>query len=1091
MKKQLWLSLIGVFLTLVSFAQQNRITGRITSADDGQELPGVSIVVKGSANGATTNANGEFTLMAQPNATLVVSMVGYIKQEFAVGSQTRFEFKLTTDQRQLNEVVVVGFGTQTRRDLTGSVSSVKTEQITQIPTANFQSALQGLAPGLNIVSASGSAGSPPRIRIRGSGSIYSNGEPLYIIDGVPVDSDNSGLFGSTSRGGAPSSPMANIDPNDIESLEVLKDAAASAIYGSRAANGVIIITTKKGGIGRTKFSAGLQYGMSEATNRLSLANGTQYIAARDEAIKNALGSGITFNGFPGGVATQWQNGGYDQWFANQAPAVTFNRTIAEQNAAQNIDHFDDVFRQGQTRQFNLSVQGGNEKTQFFTSIGLYDEKGIIQRNDFTRLNTRVNVDHNATSRLKIGVQLNASYTNNGLFPVGAPSLFAGTYNPGGFYTAATSLVPVFPRLNPDGTYFAADRTLSMLAFQNEDLFFNKVENQRYLTNFYADYRLADGLNFRSELGNDYIYQQVRLYQNPLLTAGGLQTGLRGVNDFRTRATNNFNWNNYLTFNKTLGGTPLGGIHAFNVTVGQQYNYNNTQSSFIQTNNIPAASSLNTTQVGLTQTAQNRLDEFSYQSFFGRVNYKLNDRYLLGVSARADGSSRFGAANRWAFFPSVSGGWVISEEPFLKNNTVLTFLKLRASWGLSGNSNPGSVEPIAYGGFGIGQAVYGDYFGFPYRRVPELAEQVRWERSALTDLAIDFGFLKDRINGSVNYYTRNTTDLILGITTAPATGIIGGRNFINTGGLRNSGVELNVAGKLLTGKFRWSVDVNAAYNRNEITDLNGLAPTAVAFNPNRGFVGFPLATYFLPMQIGIDPQTGYEIFADLKRKGDGTVDTDATGYPQHDPSKPIIVDFLGRVAGTTTNVNWENLSAPIADKPGQPLWTGSVGNTFGYKGLSLNVLFTYSLGGFIYDNGARDQAYMLQTHRNIRTEFLENRWQKPGDVATNPGLYFNPVYAGQNSTRFLYDGSFWRLRNVRLAYDLPKPLAQKLGLDRVGLFVNGTNLATFTKFPGWDPEVAGQAAYQDFNFQAQNIGPLQINSDPPQARTFLVGVNIGF
>jgi TonB-dependent starch-binding outer membrane protein SusC len=254
MKKRLWLCLIGVFCTLIGYAQQNRITGRVTSTEEGVPLPGVSIVVKGSANGTTSDTDGNYTLMVRPNATLVFSMVGYQAVERLVGNQTQINVKLGSDQRTLNEVVVVGFGTQTRRDLTGSVSSIKPEQITQVPAANFQTSLQGLAPGLNVVGASGAAGAPPRIRIRGSGSIYSNGEPLFIIDGVPVDSDNSGLFSQTSRGGTPSNPLSNIDPNDIESLDVLKDAAASAIYGARAANGVIIVTTKKGKAGRTKFN---------------------------------------------------------------------------------------------------------------------------------------------------------------------------------------------------------------------------------------------------------------------------------------------------------------------------------------------------------------------------------------------------------------------------------------------------------------------------------------------------------------------------------------------------------------------------------------------------------------------------------------------------------------------------------------------------------------------------------------------------------------------------------------------------------------------------------------------------------------------
>lgn len=1088
MRKRVWFGLFGLLLALGSLAQPSRITGNVTDAA-GQALPGVSVLVKGTTQGSTTDVSGNYAVQAAPTATLVFSMVGYVSQDVAVGNRTQVNVQLRGDARQLEEVVVVGFGTQTRRDLTGSVSSIKPEQVTQIPTANFQSSLQGAAPGINVVSASGAAGAPPRIRIRGSGSFFSNAEPFFVIDGVPVDSDNSGLFGPTSRGSSPpSNPMANIDPNDIESIEVLKDAAASSIYGARAANGVILITTKRGRAGKTRFNASVQAGVSSPTNRLEYADGQTYMALRDEAIRNATGSGLTFNGFPGGVSPQFQNGGYDQWFANQVPTVVYNRDIATRVAAQNLNHFDDVFVPGSNKQLSLSAQGGSEKTQFFVNVGLYDEQGILSRNDFQRANARVNIDHQATQRLKIGVQVSGSYTKNNMFPIGAPSTFAGGFLPGGFYAATASILPIFPRLNDDGSYFAPANSLSLLAFRDKNLFFNTTENQRYLTNLYGEYKLTNHLTWRTELGNDFIYQQVLYYQNPQLTVGGLQQGVRGINDYRTRATNNFNTNNYLTYNRLFAQK-----HTLTVTAGTQYNTNNTQSSFIQSNNIPAAPSLNTTQVAaLIGGAQNRLDEFAYLSFFGRVNYKFDNRYLLGLSYRADASSRFGADNRWAYFPSVSAGWVLSEESFLKTNNTLTFLKLRASLGTNGNSNPGSIEPIAYGGFGINQAFYGDYIGHPYRRVPELARQLKWEKTTMLDVAVDFGLLRDRFNGTVNYYSRNTDDMILGVNPAPASGIHGGRNFLNVGSMVNRGVELNLAGKIINGKdFRWQADLNLAYNVNKITNLGGLAPTALTFGVNRGFVGLPLTTYFLPQFLGVDPQTGYEIFADLQRNGDGSPVLDANGYPTHDPSKPIVVDFLGRIAGTTTNVNWENLSAPIRDKPGQPFWTGGLTNTFSYKGLSVSGLFSWVGDVWIYDAGARDQAYLLQGFRNVQQRFVENRWQKPGDVAENPGFYFNPVYAGQNSTRFLENGSFVRLRNLRVAYNLPGSLTQKLHMDKVSVFANATNLLTFTKFRGWDPEVAGQAAYQDFNAQGQNLGPSQTNGDPPQPKTWVFGVNLSF
>ncbi|GAB3222746.1 SusC/RagA family TonB-linked outer membrane protein [Spirosoma arcticum] len=1080
--KQLLFTTLFVLAGFVAWGQSVTVSGVVTADDNGQELPGVSVVIQGSSRGTVTDANGRYSVDAPAGATLVFSFIGYQSQQIKLTNQSKVDVKLGAAAGQLDEVVVVGFGTQTRRDLTGSVSSVDTKQLTQIPVANFQAGLQGLAPGLNVTNSGGSAGSPVRIRIRGSGSLTSGSDPLFIVDGVPIESESGSNFNNTARGTQPVSPLNSIDPNEIQSIEVLKDAAAGAIYGSRAANGVIIITTKRGRAGKTKFNAGFQTGTSSPTNRLDYLNGTEYIQLRDQAIQQSLNSGITFNNLPGNVPTAYLNGGYDQFFLNSVPAVPFDRARAERVAAQNINHFDDIFVRGSTQLANLSAAGGSEKTQFYVGGSIYNENSFIANNYFKRLNGRINLDHQATAQLKFGVQLSGSYSDNNVFPVGQSRTGAtNAYEQGGFDAASNTLLPIFPRLNDDGTYFSPDRNLSILALRDEELFFNKTELSRYLANVYGEYKLLPSLSLRTELGSDFSAQVTRFYVNPLLTSGGLLGTIKGLNDYRTRNVSNINNNTYLTYNRVFAQK-----HALTAVAGVQYTYNNARTSYIQANNIPSITLLNTTQTALNATSQNRLDEYVYLSYLARINYKFAEKYLLAVSFRADGSSRFGADNRYGYFPSVSAGWVLTEESFLKNNSTLTFLKLRASYGQTGNSQQGSIVPFSYPALGLGtEGAYGDYFGFPLRRAPNVANSVRWERSTLFDLAVDFGLLRDRFNGTIGYYNRQSTDLLLAAVAAPQTGIIGGNNTQNAGALENKGVEFNLAGKILNGSaFKWQVDINAAYNTSNLLELNGLSPSAVSSGAVQSFIGKPIGTYFLPLYLGVDPATGYETFA--------SVTTDAsTGYPVHDASKPIVVDFLGRVAGTTTNVNFATIAAPVEGKPAQPKWTGGLTNTFSYKGLSLGVLFTFSQGAWILDQGAKEQAYMVQAAQNVRSQFAENVWQKPGDVAENPAFYFNPLYRAQNSSRFLYNADFVRVKNVRLSYALPGALTNRLKMTNVSVFANLTNVLTFTKFPGWDPEVIGSQSQQTFNNQASNQSPSTVNSDPPQAKTFLVGLNFGF
>ncbi|MEZ0612154.1 SusC/RagA family TonB-linked outer membrane protein [Fibrella sp. WM1] len=987
---------LWAFVASSVFAQERRITGRVTSADDNTPVPGASIQVKGTTRGAQSDADGNYSLVLPPNANVIVfSFVGLTSQEVNVGNQSVINVTLSNDNRSLNEVVIVGYGTQQRRDVTGSAVSVKAAEIANLPVQSFEQAIQGRLAGVQATQASGKLGSGLQIRVRGAASISAGNEPLYVIDGIPVTSQD---IGTTTT--EPYSPLADIDPNDIESIDVLKDASASAIYGSRASNGVVLVTTKKGRAGRTNVNIGYYTGFSNPTRLRKFLNSAQYIELFSEAITN---SGIAIDdqidGFPGyGIDI---NSGYDEKWSEAA------------------------FRQGTINQLNFNVNGGTDKTQFYLSGSTNRQFGIIKANDFSRNNLLLNLNHTVSDRLSFGAKFSIARTINNKTP--DDNDFA---NP----VQLNAIPPLQPIYDPQSGLLN-NQTLYYNALIETTDAFNRSISYRSFGNINGTLRIAKGLSFRSEFGYDLLNQQEEIYRTRR-TESGSPTGYGYQNNIRS-----INW----TTNNTLNYQANFGPHAIDALAGFVYQEQNIQDASAQGRGFPndqfkkIASAARIVGGSSTETG------FSIESYIARINYRLREKYLLSLSGRYDGSSRFGANNRYGFFPAASVGWLINEEDFLKNNQTLSLLKLRASYGLTGNS-----EVSNFASRGLYSAIfYADQAGI---RPTQLANpNLGWETSAQLDIGIEFGFLSNRINGQIDLYNKDTRDLLLN---RPLPGINGFTSvFENVGSLRNRGVEFSLTTQNTVKALRWTTNLNFSMNRNQVTKLNGQPIEPGARLLGRVAVGEPLGYFYGKKFLGADPANGDALY----QGPDG---------PTNDYSIAI--------------------NTKLGDP--NPDFIAGVTNTLTYKGIDLSFLFQGVFGNDLYNIAGFFQSVNADYYDNQTVDQL-NRWRNPGDITMVPQAR---LYAGNGagpSSRWIQDGTYVRLKTATLGYTLPKSLLRKVYMQSARVYVSGLNLLTFTKYTGYDPEVNTQ--YTSTSNQSANVTIGHDFYTPPQQRTITFGVNIGF
>jgi len=1019
MKRFLLTGILSVFLTACLFAQERTITGSVTSADDKSALPGVNVLAKGSNTGGVTDSDGKFRISVPSGTTrLVFSFVGFTTKEVELGSQTSLEVVLETDVRQLSEVIVTGFGQQLKRDVTGNIAKVTSNDLKDMPVPTFDNALQGKAAGVVVNAGGGKLGQGIQIRVRGQSSVSASNEPLYVIDGIPLTTQDLGSFGGATN------PLADINPQDIESLEILKDASSAAIYGSRAANGVVLITTKRGKAGRTNINFGAQYGFSEPSRAVRFLNAAEY---RDYYLKAAANSdridGIPTND-PDSYTAYMQS-----FFESQSLGV----------ANADTDWGKAAFQNAPLNQYDLNLNGGSDKTSFFVSGQFLDQKGILIGNALQRVAGRMNLEHRVSNKFKIGVNMGLTRTLNQR--VSGDRQFD---NP----MQMVALPPITPLTDP-ATGLPVGMPpgdISLPAYYNPlinlgNAYYNTLVN-RNISTVYGQLEIVKGLSFRSEFGVDLLNQQEELYYNSKTQRNfGAPLGL-GQNLF-TRVEN-YNTNNFFNYDLTTGK------HTINLVAGTSYQQSQTKTNFIEGRDFPSdayrmiASSARKTDGSSTET------NFRFLSYFLRANYKFNDRYLLGISGRVDGSSRFGNDSKYGFFPAVSAGWVISEENFLANVDVISFAKLRASFGRTGNAEIGNFPARGlFGGAG--------YAGNAGQAPTQLGNpNLSWETTDQWDIGLDYGILNDRITGEIDYYQKNTTGLLLNVNVPGSTGFT--TQVRNIGAMENKGVEFVLNTNNFVGDFKWNTSINMARNFNKVTNLGGQIIEGGLNNMSRAVEGEPLGTYFTAEYAGVDPENGNALWFRNTTLADGTLDR-------------------------TTTRTYNQAQRVVAGNP-LPKWAGGVTNTFSYKGLELSVFFVAQLGQKLNFYGVGRFSSANGRFEDNQTADQLNSWTPDNRNTDIPEarLFFNN--GAQPSSRFIYDGGFVRLRNVTLSYNLPKSLIAKVRMNSARVFMTAQNLATFTNYKGWDPEVnaddiVGNIA-QGYDFYTS-----------PQPRTITFGINVGF
>jgi len=1001
------------------------VSGRVTQAN-GEGLPGVTVVVKGTTNGASTDVEGRFALSVPEGSTLVFSYVGYVRQEVPVtGATTALNVTLLEDTKALGEVVVVGYGTLSRQELTTSVSSVDAKQIERQKVAGFDQALQGQAPGVQVTAPTGAPGAGINVRVRGNTSITGNNSPLYVIDGVPVLPTYDREL---SVGNQKPNPLNSINPADIESIDVLKDGAAAAIYGVRASNGVVVITTKRGRSGKPQVSFNAYYGVQSLRKKLNVLNSSQFADYYNESQLN--GGGVI--GYPD---------------INNLPPY-------------NTDWQDQVYRTAGIQNYQLNVSGGTDKTHYYVGGGYFKQDGIILNSGFDRFNFKLNFDQKAGEKFRVGTNLNLSRTNTN----GSVRSELGLGN-SGTVLGTLAQIPTVPVRDANGAYGLNPFSLSDNPVGNLLESSNKALTYQVIGNVFGEYNILNNLQFRTSLGIDYRTQ----LENEFITrnypgTSRADASTRGSGRTGTTLQTIWLWENTLTYNPKIGDD-----HSLQVLLGQSVQESNrfTSNASVRgfaSNAVPYLSA-GSERIG-TSTYE---EEWGLTSYFARAIYGYKDRYLATVSLRADGTSRF--ENHYGYFPAVALGWRVSKENFFPQDTKVSDLKLRGSYG--GNGNQEIYVYQRFSTYSAGANYTGNSGSVQGGIYPNRIgnRDVKWETSYQYDLGLDLGMFNDRLTFTFDAYRKRSNNLLLSVPLAPSTGA-GELNIIqNVGEVENKGLEFalsTVNVQAQNNGFNWTTNLNLSFNRNKVLDMGTLVndqnetiDRTIINDFSITQKGQPLGVFYGFKTQGIF-QTADEISAAPRQPGN----------PQ--PGDIRFVDVNGD--GEITNADRTIIGNP------NPKAVAGVTNTFSYKGIDLSVFFQGSFGNDIY-NANRQALESLTGPVNQLTSVLD-RWT-PTNTDTNiPRAVFNdPNNNGRFSSRWIEDGSYMRLKNLTLGYTLPATISRKALISSLRVYVSGQNLITWTDYSGYDPEVSADP------FSSTSIG--RDFGVYPQARTYTVGLNASF
>nr|WKN35741.1 TonB-dependent receptor [Tunicatimonas sp. TK19036] len=1027
MKRFVLFGLLWGWLIPVAIAQQ-QVSGTVKDLSTGEALPGVNILIKNTSQGTVTDVDGNFTLqVSEDDAILVFSSIGYERLEVPVGSQSTIDIELAPDLTQLSEVVVIGYGTQKKSDVTGAITQVSGESLREVPVANFSQALQGRAAGVEITNTSSRPGGDAQIRIRGSRSLTGSNDPLIVLDGIPFNGS-----------------INDINVNDIASINVLKDASSTAIYGSRGSNGVIIISTKRGQTGEPELFYNGYYGPTSAIDKYELMNGQEFAAFRQAASEG--GSTFTFTpdeeaNLAAGRSTDWQDLLYQPGFMT--------------------DH-------------NIGTRGGTENTQYYLSAGYFKQTTVLPGQAYTRYSVTGTIDQEINDRIRIGLNtMNQFNINDG-------------ENISLMFSLLT-LSPLYSAYNDDGTintnpaeFSANPETLNPLLINRDNEWKQQRRRLRTFNSLYGEVDIMDGLKYRLNVGLD-------LFQDNYGTYSGSQTPFRNgsVNAADIENTNSWSYTieNLLTYDKTFAGE-----HQLNVTALYSIQEIEQFRSAANAQDLPADYTYYY-NLGLANTSSVPAGTSYYSksailSYMGRVNYSYADRYLLTASYRADGSSRLASGNKWYYYPAVALGWNISNESFMSGIGAISNLKLRAGYGITSNqavdpyASLGSLtsEPYNFGESGL--------YGYYVNQLPN--SSLSWEFTTTTNLGLDFGLLSDRITGSLELYQQKTEDILQSVSLPATSGV--SSVVKNVGESENKGVEFSISSVNITDNssdgrgFRWTTDFNFYLNRGKITYLAG----GVDRNINNGwFVGQPIGAIYDYEKIGI-VQTGDTELPDgfepgeIKIKDQITVDTDGDG-----------------VADATDGVI--NADDRIVLGSPQPTWAGGMTNSFSYKGFDLSFVLFWKVGGTlvstVYQANQSNPINNLEGRRNgPRVDYWTP--ENPTNEFPQPGTGQQPDYG---STLGYYDASFMKVRSINLGYNIPETWFGNSGISSLRVYVRAQNpfqafFSDYVKMGGIDPEPTQSLNAGDnttTNTPGFGEGSLVVGLNTPPTRAILFGVNLKF
>lgn len=1045
--KRLTLLLLGLAgLTSLAFSQSREITGTVSDQATGEALPGVNIVVKGSGLGSVTDLNGQYDIKASsPESVLAFTYIGYSDQEIRVGNSTVIDVKLSENIEALDEVMVIGYGTIKKSDLTGAVSSVKSDAVKDMPVLGMDQALQGRAAGVMVTNNTGAPGSGVSIKVRGIGSIARSNEPLYVIDGIPLD--NTQISNpQTGSSGDRINPMSNINPDDIESMEILKDPASCAIYGARGANGVVLITTKRGkkGANVTEFSA--YYGISQVTNRIDMMNSKEYQRLVYEGLRK-----------------------------KRTPLASPLYISDEEVAMYDTDWQDAIFRNASTYNVNLQTRGGSDKATYSISGGYYNTEGVVINTGFERYSLRANVDMNLSEKVRVGTSMSLARSEGQRQRNSTSSAQADNNKTTGGPVVMSALTssPVYPVYDSLGSYGidlrnkAIANPVMLAQEQNLDYFTNRV-----IGNAYLDWEIIDGLTFHTLFGADLRDTKENFFWAPYYYP---DDGLKMPGSARTSDNTVFGlswvWTNTLSYTKTLGE------HNFTIMAGHEASHIQNELTYTEVGGMPISDITTFASSPAILVAENFYSASALESYFGRVNYSFKSRYLLQMNIRRDGSSRFGEDKRWGLFPAASVGWNMARESFMDGAGFITQLKPRISWGKTGNQEVGDYSwrgsymvgtiPNAYD---VDNEVmnYLSQLGGRYTSISDYGYS--WEEHTTINAGLDLSFFKNRINLNVDYYKRVSDKLLLEVA-LPATSGIGGA-WNNAGKVTNEGVEVALMTHNISGEFTWTTDFNIAFNNFTVNEL--LVDSIKGYNSIL-IEGQGLNFFTYEREAMVDSVSGYVVLVD--QNGDGEI------------------SYGGGNADKTITGN------PL------PMFFGGITNTFEYKGFDLSIFFQFVYGNDIY-NATRQTlddyqvASGLSVGVNGTAEAFNGRFI-PVDVEDDEGNVIWPKnihtrhpttnYAGNNIDQreghsgWVEDGSYLRLKTLTFGYSLPQKWLSKINIASMRIYFSTNNLWTLTNYSGFDPEVStitGESI-------GANLSPGIDAGAYPQSKTFVFGLNMTF